>query len=216
MTKMTPRRTALAVCALLLIDTAIAAPVRCTPGYQDSTCVAPIRQAWQAPPTCPTSAGWTTTAAAQWIGSGYTAPQCNYQAPPTCPGGYTQSSSPTWNGSSWVGLSCFPSVPPALTNSDLALICSRYAVSKGFNIDPILADMQPPRTSDDQIFVASDRTPGGDFTAQTAVGPASDAFPTLCLSTNGRPQAVVQCRITSTGSVIWWGSSYATCSGQGG
>jgi hypothetical protein len=37
--------------------------------------------------------------------------QCQMPAPPTCPGGYTQTSAPWWNGSSWVGLACSPPAP---------------------------------------------------------------------------------------------------------
>jgi hypothetical protein len=91
--------------------TAIAGPLHCAYGNQDSTCVPTISAAWQAAPTCSPAPGWTTVAGATWIGSQYTAPQCNYQAPPTCPSGDTTTSSATWNGSQWVGLGCQP--PPA-------------------------------------------------------------------------------------------------------
>lgn len=96
----------------LLSQSALAAPVGCIPGYQDNTCIKSIAAARQVPPSCPATAGWTTTGSAQWMGSGYTQPQCSYQAPPSCPPNYTQSAAPAWNGSSWVGLSCTPSVPP--------------------------------------------------------------------------------------------------------
>lgn len=98
---------------LAIAQAAAAAPVGCISGFQDNTCITSISSAPQTPPTCPSSAGWIQTVPARWIGSRYTSPQCSYQAPPTCPGGYTQTSAPWWNGSGWVGLACTPSVPPA-------------------------------------------------------------------------------------------------------
>ena len=90
---------------------ASAAPVTCSYGYQDSTCGTNLYNAPQVAPTCAATAGWTTTVAAKWIGSQYSAPQCNYQPPPSCPAGWLQSVAPSWNGSSWVGQACEP--PPA-------------------------------------------------------------------------------------------------------
>lgn len=95
----------------LLTQTVAAAPVICSYGYQDSSCTPKLVNAPQTPPACPSSAGWTTAAAAQWIGSQYSAPQCQYQAPPSCAPGFIQSG-PTWNGSSWVDLVCVQPAPP--------------------------------------------------------------------------------------------------------
>ncbi len=100
----------------------------------------------------------------------------------------------------------------ALTDSDFALICSRYAVSKGFNLNPYLGD--PRRTGDDQIFIAADRTPSGLFGSQTAMGPGP-AFWSQC-QTDGRPDAYLSCGVNSAGSVVSWAVSYATCYGNGG
>lgn len=91
---------------LLFGRAALAAPVTCSYGYQDSTCGSFLSNAPQAAPTCPGSAGWTTAVAAKWIGSQYSAPQCSYQAAPTCPTGYTQTVAPAWNGSSWGSPGC--------------------------------------------------------------------------------------------------------------
>ena len=107
-------RIALVICTVVGSDVAMAGPVRCSVNNQDSTCVGQITTAWQTPPTCPSTAGYTTVAAAQWIGSQYSAPQCNYQAPPSCPSGYDQTG-PVWNGSTWVNLSCTPHAPPPPT-----------------------------------------------------------------------------------------------------
>ncbi|MGF6472617.1 hypothetical protein QFZ89_007868 [Paraburkholderia youngii] len=104
-------RMALAVCAVLLSHAAVAGPVRCSVNNQDSTCVGHITTVWQTAPTCPTDPGWTTVAAAQWIGSQYTAPQCNYQAPQECPSGFTQTSPPVWTGSNWTLPLCQPVTP---------------------------------------------------------------------------------------------------------
>ncbi|CAD6556405.1 hypothetical protein LMG28727_06093 [Paraburkholderia kirstenboschensis] len=118
----------------------MAGPVRCSVSNQDSTCVGHLTTAWQTPPPCPNQPGWTTAAPAQWIGSQYSAPQCNYQAPPGCPAGTDQLVSPTWNGSSWTGLICQPKAPPPPPTQppgNLASICESAIAAEmaraGFN-----------------------------------------------------------------------------------
>ncbi|AXF12745.1 hypothetical protein CUJ91_32765 (plasmid) [Paraburkholderia graminis] len=116
---------------------AMAGPVRCSVSNQDSTCVGHLTTAWQTPPMCPNQLGWTTAAPARWIGSQYSAPQCNYQAPPTCANGFNQTSAPSWNGSSWVGLGC-AAPPPALPGTaQLASVCESAIAAEmaraGFN-----------------------------------------------------------------------------------
>ncbi len=101
-------RWALLICMLAMAQVASARPVRCSYGYQDSSCPPNLVNAPQPQPQCPGSAGWTTTAASQWIGSQWSAPSCNYQAPPTCGSGTTQTSPPVWNGSSWSAPGCTP------------------------------------------------------------------------------------------------------------
>ncbi len=104
---------AILICAVLLGSRiAVANPVLCSPGYQDSTCVTPISRAPIPAPQCSSGAGWTTTASPAWQGAQWSSPGCNYQAPPTCQAGYTQTSAPSWNGSTWVGLACQPPAPP--------------------------------------------------------------------------------------------------------
>ncbi|MGF6996933.1 hypothetical protein P3T25_005308 [Paraburkholderia sp. GAS32] len=78
----------------------------CSYNFQDSSCGSVIRTAAQSPPACSTAPGWTTGAAAQWQGSHFSSPQCNYQAPPSCPSGWIETVGPSWNGSAWVGMSC--------------------------------------------------------------------------------------------------------------
>ncbi len=86
----------------------------CGAGNQDSTCLGRVTAAPQTPPACSTAAGWTTVAPAQWIGSQYSAPQCNYQAPPPpCPDGDTTTSPASWNGSEWIGPTCAAPPPPS-------------------------------------------------------------------------------------------------------
>jgi hypothetical protein len=48
--------------------------------------------------------------------------------PPTCPTGFTQTSAPVWNGSSWTGLGCQPVArqPPLVTPQDEAVACVAY------------------------------------------------------------------------------------------
>lgn len=117
----------LLLAGLLLVGrTAIAGPLHCAYGNQDSTCVPTISAGWQTPPTCSSAAGWTTIAGATWIGSQYTAPQCNYQAPPTCPAGYAETSAPGWTGSSWTAPGCAappPELPVGWTTTGLLGAC---------------------------------------------------------------------------------------------
>ncbi|ADG20615.1 hypothetical protein HDG35_007086 [Paraburkholderia sp. JPY681] len=102
------------VCALLCSHAVLAGPVRCSVNNQDSTCVTQITTGWQTAPTCSSGPGYTTVSAAQWIGSKYSDPVCNYQAPPSCAPGWIQSG-PDWNGSSWVNLGCTAPSPPPKT-----------------------------------------------------------------------------------------------------
>jgi len=86
----------------------------CGAGNQDSTCLGRVTATPRTPPTCSTAAGWTTVVPAQWIGSQYSAPQCNYQAPPSpCPDGDTTTSPASWNGSQWVDPVCAAPAPPS-------------------------------------------------------------------------------------------------------
>jgi hypothetical protein len=107
-------RIGLIVCTLLASHTVIAGPVRCSVNNQDSTCVGQITTAWQTAPTCPSTPGYSTVAAAQWMGSQYSAPQCHYEPAASCPAGYDQSG-PVWDGSDWGNLTCIPQAPPTPT-----------------------------------------------------------------------------------------------------
>ncbi|MGF6637111.1 hypothetical protein OKW35_000150 [Paraburkholderia sp. MM5477-R1] len=108
-----PSLRAAVLCSALLAHVVLANPVVCSPGYWDATCNPRIAAGYQAPPTCSQDPGWTTGSAAQWQGSHFSSPQCNYQAPPSCPAGYSTISGPSWNGSSWVGLACAIPPPPS-------------------------------------------------------------------------------------------------------
>ena len=105
-------RSLLLIPCVAVSSLAAAGPTRCSPGYQDSSCVGVLLNAPQTAPTCSTAYGWQTVTPAAWQGSKYSTPVCSYTAPPTCPGGFDPSSTPTWNGSSWVGLTCTPHVTP--------------------------------------------------------------------------------------------------------
>lgn len=126
-------RLVLLSCLLCVGRTAMAGPAHCAYGSQDSTCVGKVSAGWQAAPTCSAAAGWTTIAAATWIGSQYTAPQCNYQAPPTCGTGYTETAAPTWNGSSWSAPGCQADaeIPPPPSPSTA---CTALASSYGYTV----------------------------------------------------------------------------------
>jgi hypothetical protein len=71
------------VAALLLGGHAFANPVRCSYGYQDSTCVPPIVAAPQSPPSCPP--GYTQAQAPFWGGSAWMGLSCTPPPPPPPP-----------------------------------------------------------------------------------------------------------------------------------
>jgi hypothetical protein len=106
------KNTSLFLVASLVAVAAQAGPMRCTPGFQDSSCQGVLLNPPQTPPTCSNAAGWTTTSPAVWQGSHYSAPGCTYTPPPACPANYTMTSAPTWNGSSWSAPVCTPTTPP--------------------------------------------------------------------------------------------------------
>lgn len=111
-----------------------AGPVRCSPGFQDSSCVGVLLNAPQVAPTCAAAGtGWTTTTPATWAGSKYTQPKCSYTAAPTCPSGYDQTAAPTWNGTSWVGLACQPQALPSPPTTPLVLQPITVSAEMGAN-----------------------------------------------------------------------------------
>ncbi|PRH41746.1 hypothetical protein C6T65_13770 [Burkholderia vietnamiensis] len=97
---------------------ASAGPARCSYGNQDSTCTTPLRSQPIPQPQCSSGPGWTMASAAVWQGSRWSAPQCNYQSPPSCPPGMVLQSAATWNGIAWVGLDC--EFPQATVNTGAA------------------------------------------------------------------------------------------------
>lgn len=144
-------RAALLSAAAVSVSTAFAGPARCSYGNQDSTCTTPISSAPIPQPQCSTGAGWTTTAAAVWIGSRWSAPSCNFQPPPMCPGGYQQTSAPWWNGSSWVGLGCTLPPPPQATSADQQQACANAAAGYGKYISPVSAFIGPQSETTNQV-----------------------------------------------------------------
>ncbi|WP_152035601.1 hypothetical protein [Paraburkholderia caledonica] len=138
MTKKTiiPSLRAASLFSAVIAQIALANPVVCSPGYWDATCNPRINAGYQAAPTCSSDPGWTTVSPAQWQGSHFSSPQCNYQAPPSCPAGTTQSVAPAWNGAAWVGLSCQPNAP-TITLPQIAAVCestiSAQMARAGFN-----------------------------------------------------------------------------------
>ena len=131
-------------CWLVMVAHAEAAPVRCSYGYQDSTCTTPIRNGPIPQPQCSTGAGWTTTAAAVWQGSRWSAPQCNYQAPSTCPVGQVMTSPPVWNGSSWSQPACQLPAPQLPAQKNWAQICNAaVAAAQKFYVTFLNSDFAP-------------------------------------------------------------------------
>lgn len=106
------------------------APIPCSPGYEDSTCGVPLRNVAIPQPQCQTGAGWTTVAAAVWQGSRWSAPQCNYSAPPSCPPDYDMVGGPSWTGASWTQPTCKPHfTPPPPVVIDPNVVCTAAANS---------------------------------------------------------------------------------------
>ncbi|MGF6265352.1 hypothetical protein OKW49_006345 [Paraburkholderia youngii] len=97
---------------IVISSQASAQSVHCSYGYQDSSCGPTMTGTAQTPPQCSTAAGWTTSVPAVWQGSHFSSPQCNYQAPPSCPTGWITTASPGWTGSSWTGPFCQIPNPP--------------------------------------------------------------------------------------------------------
>lgn len=131
-------------------NSSFAGPARCSYGNQDSTCVTAIQAAPIPQPQCSTGAGWTTVSASFWQGSQWSAPQCNYQAPPTCPNGYAQQSPPVWNGSSWVGIACVPQAPQ-VTLADQQQACANAGASYGVFVNPVSAFLGPQSETANQV-----------------------------------------------------------------
>ncbi|TDN59089.1 hypothetical protein B0G77_8278 [Paraburkholderia sp. BL10I2N1] len=133
------QRWPLIICVLLMEQSLSATPVRCSPGYQDSSCTTPVSLAPIPQPQCSSGAGWTTVATATWQGAQWSAPSCNYQAPPVCLPGYSQIVAPSWNGVNWVGLGCQPNTPPAPTYS-LTLYAASTDDSDGYAVATVWAN----------------------------------------------------------------------------
>jgi len=114
-------------------ELALANPVLCSPGYQDSTCPTPIARGPVPAPQCSSGAGWTTTSNPVWQGAYWSSPGCSYQPPPSCPPGYNQTTSPIWYGSSWGAPGCTPSTPPPPPpNPSLRLYVVTSSMTHGF------------------------------------------------------------------------------------
>lgn len=107
-------RLAVVIWLLCFAQVSFAQDTDCSPGNQDATCIQPIRHGVIPPPVCSTAAGWTTVTQAKWIGSGYTAPACNYQPPSACStaAGWTTLTPAAWNGTSWSAPNCSYQAPP--------------------------------------------------------------------------------------------------------
>ncbi len=114
------------------------APIPCTPGYQDSTCAAPLRNGAIPQPQCQSGAGWTMVTAAVWQGSRWSQPQCNYAAPPSCPSGFDTVAASSWTGASWTQPTCTPHITPPPPISDPNQVCTAAAN----NYTLTAADMQ--------------------------------------------------------------------------
>jgi hypothetical protein len=119
-------RLIMVMAGMLVGHSAFAAPAVCSWGYQDSTCLTPLRGSGPAAPTC-SGQGVITVTPAVWQGSHWSQPTCQTLAPPTCPAGETQTSAPVWNGSSWSAPGCFlpaQTPPPVVTPSQQESSCA--------------------------------------------------------------------------------------------
>lgn len=80
----------------------------CVFGAQDNTCLTRIVNAPEVASTCSTGAGYQTVTSAVWEGSHWSLPVCSYTPPPTCASGTTQTTAPTWTGTTWIDQVCTP------------------------------------------------------------------------------------------------------------
>lgn len=95
--------------AVLFTSDGFGAPVPCTDGYFDSTCLKPLTaRGVPTQPVCQPGDGWATLSPAQWIGGKWQDPACAYQPPPSCPDGTVPTTQVWWTGSAWTGLVCAP------------------------------------------------------------------------------------------------------------
>jgi hypothetical protein len=199
------RTSKLVVGAVLVctIHSAFSAPVRCSYGYQDATCTPAIVAAPQPQPVCSIAAGWTTTAPSQWIGSQYSAPQCNYQPPPTCASGFTQTSAPWWNGAAWVGLACSPPTLPSFdpTSACAGAIPGGYTAGTGFTYNSGYSD---------PTWAAQAGYPGDTAYLASGWGPG---YPNACGNTHYEYALV--CYVSSNSITGWYltPSNSTTCGG---
>jgi hypothetical protein len=196
-------RMLLIACMVLGGRAALAGPARCSVNNQDSTCVGRISTAWQTAPTCPTDAGWTTVVPASWIGSQYSAPQCNYQAPPTCPSGYDETPPASWNGSSWAGLSCTPRSPPP--PPDPTVMCQAQVPS------PYTASTPFTHSTQYDAFAAQVGYPGDIAFLASGYGPV---YQNEC--GNNHYEYGLACFVTPSNTFAGWyifASNTTTCGG---
>ncbi len=201
-------RTLLIACVVLGGRSALAGPARCSVNNQDSTCVGQVVTAWQVAPTCSTAAGWTTVVPASWIGSQYSAPQCNYQAPPTCPSGYDQTPPASWDGSNWVGLGCTPRSPPPPPN-DPASACAA-AVPGGYTSSGSWQQVNGGYIWDSMAQGAGISGYSSEWQLYPVTGPA---YSNACGTGN---QYLTMCYVRPDGSVagLMEGQTQQTSSGQ--
>ncbi len=192
-------RVAIRVCLVVSMlfggSAAMAGPARCSVNNQDSTCVGTITTGWQTAPTCPSSAGWTMITPAKWIGSQYSAPQCNYQNPPTCPGGFHETVPASWNGSNWVGQQCQPNATQA---TDVANACNAHIPSGYYPTSAWSQDTDPQKRAYDDYVAAYT---GGVAGYSTVYSLGADG-PTYSLPCYDRNNYLGRCYVASDSSVI--------------
>lgn len=111
-----------------------------TAGWIALTSVETFAQVWAVGPNgqlgyittnAPTSPGCGAPRVWSFVNGHYTCQNPPPPPPPTCPPGYVQTSAPSWNGSSWVGLVCQPALPP-ITPADQKQACVNYGLANGF------------------------------------------------------------------------------------
>lgn len=191
-----------AMAAAISAPEVLAHPIDCTPRYSDSHCVTPISTGVTPPPTCPSAPGYSTITPAVWAGYKWSQPVCSdYQAPPSCPPGDIQTG-PTWNGVSWVGLSC---VMPA--THDPVSTCLSAASSGNIMVQSIWV---PNR----RYVAASQFTQIVSFFQVTSGGPVQNwTWPTYTLAEyqGNYIQAAVsylQLPLTAKYTNTWYAATY--------
>lgn len=197
------KKIALAAVLTASATAAAANPVRCTPGYQDSSCATVLLNAPQVAPVCSAAPGWVTVTPAKWAGSKWTTPDCSYTPAASCPAdpGWVTSSPAVWNGSSWSAPACSYSAAPVCPDGFDQTAAPSWNGSSwvGLACQPKPAPLPRPEQQFNGLTFTIDTPTRGGWTHTFTVTGQADGFTVTRFS-----QYNASCRITGPGSRCGW------------